>query len=212
MNFQRTGSYPFPVFIITSVLCNLADIDFRIEVCCKCLVVISGITIYNIQILNFVEIMFSCISCINTAYSRIESTTKNGCQPCFFETFVICPLPTVFEMSFIFRLVIGSIQIVYSCFQARFHNSQVLIGEGDVNHHFRFEIIEQSYQLVHIVGIDFCCFYIGVTYCLDDFIAFLFRTAGNHYICKNVGILCHFVCNDSTNTTCTDNKNSTHFL
>ena len=42
MNFQRTGCYPLSVFIITSVLGNFADVYFRIEVCSKCFMMITG--------------------------------------------------------------------------------------------------------------------------------------------------------------------------
>ena len=173
---------------------------------------ISGITVYDIQVLDFVKIMLGRISCIDTTDSRIESTTEDSCQAGFLETFMVSPLPAIFKVSFIFRLIIGRIQIVHSGFQASFHDSQVLIGKSNINHHFRFEIVEQGYQFVHIVCVDFCCLYIGITYCLDDFVAFLFCTAGNHNICKYIGILCHFVRNDSANTACTNNKNSTHFF
>ena len=142
MDFQRAGSYPLAVFIITSVLGNFADIDFRIEVGCKCFVVIAGITVYDVQILDFVEIMLGGVGGIDTAHSRIESTAEDSCQTSFFETFMISPLPTVFKMSFIFGFVVGSVQIVNSGFQTCFHNGQVLIREGNVNHHFRFEIVE----------------------------------------------------------------------
>jgi hypothetical protein len=55
MNFQRTGSYPFAIFIIASVLRNFADVDFRIEVRSKCFMVVTRITVYNVQILNLIK-------------------------------------------------------------------------------------------------------------------------------------------------------------
>eukprot|EP00975_Prorocentrum_lima_P056312 11808615-Prorocentrum_lima.AAC.1 len=78
MNFQRTGSYPFAIFIIASVLRNFADVDFRIEVRSKCFMMVTRITVYNVQILNLIKIMFSCISGIDATYSRVESATENS--------------------------------------------------------------------------------------------------------------------------------------
>ena len=75
MDFQRLGGNPFPVFVITSILCNFAYIDFWIEVCGKSLMMIACIAIDNIQVLDFIEVMFGCISRIDATYSRIESTT-----------------------------------------------------------------------------------------------------------------------------------------
>ena len=47
VDFQRFGGYPFAVFVITSVLGNF-DVDFRIEVGCKCFVMISCIAVHNV--------------------------------------------------------------------------------------------------------------------------------------------------------------------
>ena len=38
------------LYTSTSVLCDLTDVDFRIEIRGKCLVMIARITVYNIQI------------------------------------------------------------------------------------------------------------------------------------------------------------------
>ena len=75
MNFQRTGLHPLTIFIITAILCNLADIDFRIEVGGKCHTMITGVTIYDIQIVDFIKMMFSRISCKDSRNTRIKTTT-----------------------------------------------------------------------------------------------------------------------------------------
>lgn len=81
MNFQGFGGYPLSVFIITSVLGDFTDIDFRIEVCSKSLVMISGITIYYIQVLNFIEIMFGSICRINATYPGSNPQPKIAVRP-----------------------------------------------------------------------------------------------------------------------------------
>ena len=142
VNFQRTGCHPLTILIITSVLSNFADIDFRIKVGSKCFMMISCITVYDIQILDFVEIMFGCIGCVDSTDSRIETTAKNGCQTCFLETVVVSPLPAVFKMSFIFRLIVGCIQVVDTRLQTGFHNGKVLIRKSNVDYDFRLKVIE----------------------------------------------------------------------
>ena len=142
MNFKRTSSYPFAIFVIASVLSDFADIDFRVEVSSESLVMISGVAVYDIKVMHFVEIMLSCISCVHATYSRVESATQDSGKSGFFEAFLICPLPAVFEMSLVFRLVVSSIQIVDSCFQASLHYGKVLIGESYVNNDFGLKTIE----------------------------------------------------------------------
>ena len=142
MKFQRFGCNPFAVFIITSVLGNFADIDLRIEVCSKCLMMVSCITVDDIQILDFIEVMFGSISRIDTTYSRVESASQDCGQASFLKAFLVCPLPTVFEVSFVFRLIVCRIQVVYAGFQTSFHDGQVLIRKSYVNNDFGFKTIE----------------------------------------------------------------------
>ena len=93
MNLQRFGFYPFAVFIIKTLLRNLSNVDFWIEVCGKSLMVIARITIHDIQIMYLVEIMLGCVSGENTTHSRVETTTKDGRKPSLLELFFVCPLP-----------------------------------------------------------------------------------------------------------------------
>ena len=93
MNLQRFGFYPFAVFIIKTLLRNLSNVDFWIEVRGKCLMVITRITIHNIQIMYLVEIMLGCVGGENTTHAWIETTTKDGRKPSLLELFFVCPLP-----------------------------------------------------------------------------------------------------------------------
>ena len=78
MNFVWFSFHPLSVFPVFPALRNLTDINFRIEVGSKSFTMITGITVHNIQIMNFVEVMFGCISSVNAGYSGIESTTQNS--------------------------------------------------------------------------------------------------------------------------------------
>ena len=109
MNFQGSGGYPLSVFIITSVLGDFTDIDFRVKVRSECLVMVAGVAVDDIQILDFIEMMFRCISCIYSRYTRIESASQDSRQTRFFETVFIGPLPAVLIFGFIKRFVVGRI-------------------------------------------------------------------------------------------------------
>ena len=63
VNLKRTGLNPFAILVVTSLLGNLADVDLGVKVSSKCLMVITGVAVYNIKIVNLVEIMLCSIRC-----------------------------------------------------------------------------------------------------------------------------------------------------
>ncbi len=145
MNLQRTGLHPAPVFPVTAMLRNLANIDFRIEISSKCHPMVSGITIHNIQIMNLIKIMFGCISCKNSRYTRVKPASQNSSQPFFLKTVMVSPLPAIFKMCLILRFIIGRIQIIHPTLQTGLHNSQVLVRQCHINHNLRPERTHQLY-------------------------------------------------------------------
>ena len=76
---------------------------------------ISGIAVYDVQILYFVKMMFGGVCSIDAAHSG-RNRNRDGGQSGIFKRF-IGPLPTVFKVGNIFRLIIGGIQIVDSTLQ-----------------------------------------------------------------------------------------------
>ena len=173
---------------------------------------IARITVYNIQILHFIKIMLGGVGSINTTYTRVETATQDSGQSGILKMFLVCPLPTVFKVSHIFRFIVGSVQIIDSAFEASFHNGKILIRECYVYDDFGFEAIKESYQFIHIVGIHLCGPDVRVTDCFYDSVAFGLCAAGNHNLSEYIRILSHLVRNDGTYTACTDNKNFTHFF
>ena len=134
VNFVWFGFHPFTVFPVFSTLRNLTNIDFGIKISSKSLVMITGITVYNIQVMNFVEMMFGGISSINACHSGVETTTKDRSESCFLEFFFIRPLPAIFEVCLILWLVIGSVHIVYSGLKAGIHNGKILIRQCHIDY------------------------------------------------------------------------------
>ena len=136
VDFQRFCLNPLPVFIVKSLLGNLADIDFGIEVCGEGMMMVTCITIDNVEIVDLVEVMLSGVGGIDTTDPRIESAAKDSRKASLFETVLVGPLPTVFEMSLVFWLIVGSVEIVTATCQTSIHNRQVLIGQSEVDDQF----------------------------------------------------------------------------
>ena len=154
VNLQRLGLHPLTVFPVESLLGDFADVNLRIEVGGESLMVVTGIAVHNVEILDFIEMVFGSIGSEDARDTRIEATTEDSGQTSLTEAVAIRPLPGVFEMRLIFRLVVGRIEIVTAARQTSIHNGQVLIRQREVDDQFRFEVIEQGLQLLHIVGID----------------------------------------------------------
>ena len=90
---------------------NLADIDFRIEVGGECFMMISGIAVYDVQILYFVKMMFGGVCSIDAAHSRVETATEDGCQASLFKAVFEGPLPRIFKVCLVFRFVVGRVEV-----------------------------------------------------------------------------------------------------
>ena len=93
MNFERFGLYPLSVLPIQALLCNLADVNFRVEVGSKSFVVVTSIAIYDVEILYFVEVVLSSISGKDACYTWVEATAQDGAQASIFEALLVSPLP-----------------------------------------------------------------------------------------------------------------------
>ena len=93
VNLQRLGFHPLSVLPVESFLGNLADVDFGVEVGGKCLVVVAGIAVYDVEILNLLEVMLGSVGGEDAGHTRIEATAQDGCQPGLAEPVAVGPLP-----------------------------------------------------------------------------------------------------------------------
>ena len=166
---------------------------------------VSGVAVYNIQVLYFIEVMFGCISRIYTRYARIESTTQDSGQAGIFESFLVCPLPAVLVFSFVQRFVIGRVEIADTVCQTGIHDVEVLIGQSQIYYQVRFEGVEQADEFFHVVCIDLCCLYLYILNIGGDLVALAFRAAGNHDIGKDIRVHRDLLNSNGTNAPCTNN-------
>ena len=125
---QRLSLYPLSILIIESLLRDLADVDFRIEVGGEGLVMVAGIAVDDVQVVYLVEMVLGGIGRVDARNARVEATAEDSRQAGLLEAVLVGPLPGVFEVCLVFRLIVGGVQIAASAGQACVHDGQVLIG------------------------------------------------------------------------------------
>ena len=76
INAERCSFNPITIFPVAAIGCYFADIDFRIEIGSKGQTVVASVAVDNIQIMNFIEIMFFQIRGINVGYTWIKTGTE----------------------------------------------------------------------------------------------------------------------------------------
>ncbi len=153
MNFQWLCNHPLAFREVTSVLSYFANIYFRIEIGCKRLTVVAGITVNDIKVFHFRKIVLRRISSKHARNTRVKTTAKNCRQSGLFKTLAIGPLPRILKMRNILGLIVCRVKIVHTTFQTRIHNSKVLIWKGYINNQFGLVTAEQSHQVVNRIGI-----------------------------------------------------------
>ena len=195
MYLQRLRLYPLPVLIVESLLRNLTDIDLRVEVRGESVMMIASIAIDNVEIMDLVEVMLGSIGCIDATDTWVEAATEDSSQTCLLETILIGPLPGIFEMCLVLRLVISRIKVVAATGKTGIHDCQVLIRQSEVNHEFRLVVVEEGLQLFHIVSIYLSGLDVHLVASLvdviHDFVTLRLSATSDHKVRKHVCVLCY---------------------
>ena len=126
--FQRAGGNPFAVLPVASVLSDLTDVDFRIEIGGKSFAVVAGVAVNDVQSFHGLEMVFGGIGCEYPADTRVKAAAEYGGEACIGKALAVSPLPRVFEVGFIAWFVVGRVQVVDAALQAGLHDGEVLIG------------------------------------------------------------------------------------
>ena len=93
VNLHRLCLDVFTVLIVETFLGNLTDIDFRIEVCSESLVMVSSVTIHDVEVLYLVKVMLCSVSSEDTCHARVEAATEDSAETSLLEALAISPLP-----------------------------------------------------------------------------------------------------------------------
>ena len=152
LDAHRGDLYPLAVLDIASGRGNLAEIYFRVEVCCERIAVIAAIAVKDIDRVDRVELMLFCISAVSLCNAGIEAAAEKSRKSGLLELLFICPLPAVIEVCReallfasllvdlsplgivrILRFVVCSIHIVDAADEAGVHDRKILVRKRDVH-------------------------------------------------------------------------------
>ena len=99
VDFERFCLHPFTIFPIKSLLRDFADVDFGIEVGGKGFSVVTSVAVYDVEIVDFVEVMLCCVSSKDRGDTRVETATEDGAKSGFLKAFAISPVCTMWKSS-----------------------------------------------------------------------------------------------------------------
>ena len=140
--------------------------------------------------------MLSSIGRIDAGHTWVESTAEDSRQTGFLEAFTISPLPGIFEVCLVLRLIVSRIEIATTTSQTGIHDGQVLIGQCQVDNQFGLVVVEQRLQLLHVIGIHLCRLDVHrVAFLVDgvhNLVALHLAAACNHKLRKHVSVLGNF--------------------
>ena len=208
---HRRDFVEFSVFVELALLGDFADVDFRVEVRRERLSVISRVAIDDIERVYFVEIVLLAVSGIDVGNARIESGTEERHDSRFLEAVVVGPLPGIFEMRLVLRLVVRRVDVIHALGKARVHDGKVLVGERDVYHQFRLEIADEGGDFRGLVGIDFCRVDGNVLDVFGDCVALGLCPAREKDFGIDVRVFSALADDNVRNTAGTDNQDLGHF-
>ena len=207
-DFHGFGFHPFAVFDVAALCRNLPDVDFRIEVGSERIAVVTAVAVQNVDIIDFVKVVLLGIGAEYASYAGIKAAAQQSRDASLFETFPIRPLPLVFKLCRIFRLVVCGVHIIGLGGKTSVHNGQILIGECHIDHNVRLFLFNQSDQLVYIIGIHLCRGDLGSRLVLQFFLELVtlgLGTAGNADLCKYFAVLAALVNDNACHAAGSDN-------
>ena len=142
----------------------------------------------------------------------VETGTEQGAEAVFAEAVLIGPLPGILEMGGFRRLVVGRVEVMHAALKAGVHDMQVLVGQGNVEHHERFDRADELTELRHVVSVNLGrgnLHAVTLPDALGDLPAAGFRAARQRDVPEGAveGSLGALVGNDTAHTARADNEN-----
>ena len=189
LDLHRFCLYPVTVLPVGTIGRYFTKVDLRIKVGCKWISVVSAIAVQDINGVDLIKIMFHCICGKYAGYTRIKSASQESCNPRFFESFTIRPLPGIIKIcsksslfaSFfidgsplriigIFRFVIRGIDIIHLTLQAGLHDRQILIRQRHIQNRIRLIRPDQGNQFFYFIRIYLCRCDLRICGCFQFFL------------------------------------------
>ena len=115
---------------------------------------IPGIGVEDVDVLDLVEVVLQRVGAIGIGDAGIEAGPEDGGETRGLEFLLVGPLPLVFELGGVLRLVIGGVEVVDPGLETGVHEGEILVGKSDVEEQGRFDLFEKGDDLGDVVGIE----------------------------------------------------------
>ena len=148
--------YPLAVLNIRTLCGNFSYVYLRIEVRCEWIAMIASVTVEDIYIVYFVKIMLLSICTENTCYTWVKARSEKRCDTSLFKSLSISPLPLIFKLCSVLRLIVCCVNIVYFTLKTSVHNVKILIRQSHVDTNIRLILFHKSHKLRHVVCVHLC--------------------------------------------------------
>ena len=113
-------NWPFSQWRQTAVTSRM--LISGIEVGGKGLAVGAGVGVDDVDLFHHIQVLLGGQGGVDVGHARIEAGTEQGHDAGLLEALLIGPLPGVFKMGGIQRLVVGGVQVVDTGLQAGIHD------------------------------------------------------------------------------------------
>lgn len=207
--FQRFGFDPLAVFPVAAVGGDFAQVDLGIEVGGKGLAVVARVAVDDVEGVDAAEVVFEGVGSVNVGDTGIETTTEQGGKPGGLEALLIGPLPVVFELGDVARLVVGGVDVMHARSEAGVHDGEVLVGQRDVDDDFRLEVVQQGGQFGDVVGVNPRSLN-GAGKLGGNGVTLGFGAGGQHDLAEDFGELCAFVGDNTADAAGSDDEGFGH--
>ena len=207
--------HPFSVLDIAAVCRYLTDIYFRIEVRCERIAMVAAVAVQNVDIVYLIELVLHRIRREYAGNAGIKAAAEYRRKPRLFKSLTVSPLPAVFKLCRVLRLVICRVEVVHTRCKAGVHDVQVLIRKCDIYYYLRLVILDERGQFLNVVCVHLCggddrlC---GRLQLLLKCVALCLCAARYHYFGEHVTVLAALIYYYSGNAACADYHCSAHFL
>ena len=207
---ERRAFDPFARFPVTRWRGHFADVDFRVEVGREMLAMVAAIAVENVERVDRIEQMLLDVAGEHAGHAGVETRPQQRHDAGFLEAILIGPLPAIFELGRVARFVIGCVEIVGLGREARVHDVEVLIGQGQVDDQLGLHLLNERDGGRDIIGIDLRH--------VDgdagagqnrfgDLLATHDAAAGQRDVRENIGVHRHLVNCDRPDAACADDQN-----
>ena len=212
LDLHRLRLDPFSIFPVAAVRGDLADVDLGIEIRRKGITVVAAVAVEDVDVVDLVKLVLQCVRAEYARYARVKARPEQCGQPRVAEPVTVRPLPAVFELRRVLRLIVRRVHIMHARRKARVHNVQILIRKREIENDLRLKLTNERGERRDVVRIDRRCLdfrFAAVQFSLQR-IAFRLRTRRDQDLPEHLRVLAAFMHGDARHAACADDHCFSH--